>query len=201
MLGRLGRAVLLVPILLGATSWIAEAQVMDPPVIVEAFERARGQRNVDNALAYFADDAVVRLVERGTVSFTGKTEIRRFLQNVGVRTPPVLTSNRHVVGNTVTWNERDQGQLLSSIDLTVEAVVQDGKIKSLVYRVATPPAAESRTVEGPARLPAVFALAGVVLLGALLLLAASIGPRRRAPGSTLHGKLMTSLGEWRPAQR
>ena len=201
MLMRLGRALLLVLLLLGARTWLIEAQVMDPPVIVEAFERARGQRNVDTALSYFADDAVVRLVERGTVTFNGKTEIRRFLQNVGIRTPPLVTSNRHVVGNTVTWNERDQGQLLSAVDLAVEAVVQDGKIKSLVYRVAAPPVAESRTVDGPARLPAAFALAGVVALGAVLLLAASLGPRRGAPGSTLHGKLMSGLGAWRPAQR
>ncbi|HEY3058562.1 MAG TPA: nuclear transport factor 2 family protein [Chloroflexota bacterium] len=200
MLVRLGCALLLALLVLDAGSWVAAAQVTDPPIIVEAFERARGQRNVDTALAYFADDAVVRLIERGTVSFNGKAEIRRYLQSVGIRTPPLVTSNRHVVGNMVTWNERDQGQLLTAIDLTVEAVVQDGKIKSLVYRVATPPALDTRPVEGPTRLPALFALAGVVVLGTLLLLAASLGPRRRAPGSTLHGKLMSSLGDWHPAQ-
>src|SRR4051794_25281208 len=95
-------------VLLGPGASLAAAQVMDPPVIIEAFERARNQRNVDTALSYFADDAVVRLVERGTVSFNGKSEIRRFLQNIGTRTPPMVPSNRHVVGNTVTWNERDQ---------------------------------------------------------------------------------------------
>src|SRR3954468_12097961 len=131
-------SMLLVLLLLGGGARVAAAQVMDPPVIIEAFERARNQRNVDAALAYFADDAVVRLVERGTVTFNGKSEIRRFLQNIGTRTAPMLTSNRHVVGNTVSWNERDQGQLQSTIDLSVEAFVQEGKIKSLVYRAAAP---------------------------------------------------------------
>jgi len=184
-------------------AWVTSAvaaQVIDPPVIVDSFERARNQKNVDAALAYFADDAVVRLVERGTVTFTGRTEIRRFLQNVGVRSPAVVTSNRHVVGNTVTWTERDQGQLMTAIDLTVEAFVQDGKIKSLVYRVAAPAAADARAADGPARLPAVFALGAVAALGLLLLGVASLAPRRRASSSTLHGKLVSALGEWGSAQ-
>jgi hypothetical protein len=176
------------------------AQVMDPPVIIDSFERARNQKNVDAALAYFADDAVVRLVERGTVTFNGRTEIRRFLQNIGVRNPPTMTSNRHVVGNTVTWNERDQGQLMNAIDLSVEAFVQDGKIKSLVYRVAAPAATDVRTADAPARLPAVFALGALAALGLLLLALASLGPRRRASSSTLHGKLVSALGEWGSAQ-
>jgi hypothetical protein len=194
------RAGLLALVLLASATRLASAQVMDPPVIVEAFERARNQRNVDAALAYFSDDAVVRLVERGTVSFNGKSEIRRFLQNIGTRTPPLLTSNRHVVGNTVTWNEREQGQLQSTIDLSVEAFVQEGKIKSLVYRAATPAAAPTRA-EGPALVPAVFALGAVAGLGLILLGIASLAPRRRPSPSTLHGKLMSGLGEWGSAQR
>lgn len=196
----MARALFLALLLLAGGTRLASAQVMDPPVIVEAFERARNQRNVDAALAYFADDAVVRLVERGTVSFNGKSEIRRFLQNIGTRTPPLLTSNRHVVGNTVTWNERDQGQLQSTIDLSVEAFVQEGKIKSLVYRAAAPAVAPTRP-EGPALLPAVFAFGAVAGLGLILLGIASLAPRRRPTPSTLHGKLLSGLGEWGSAQR
>lgn len=190
------RALPVVVLLLGAFTAQAMAQVNDPPGVVDAYERARSMRNVDAALAVFADDAVVRLVDRGTVSFTGKTDIRRFLQDVGVRNVPLLISSRHVVGTTVTWTERDQFQAQTAVDLSAEAVVQDGKIKSLLYRVGTAVTAEGRPAEAPARLPAAMALAVVVGLGVVLLAAASLGSRRRPSGSKLRGKLMTSLGEF-----
>ena len=96
----------------------------------------------------------------------------------------------------MTWTERDQFQAQTAVDLSAEAVVQDGKIKSLLYRVGTAVTAEGRPAEAPARLPAAMALAVVVSLGVVLLAAASLGSRRRPSGSKLRGKLMTSLGEF-----
>jgi hypothetical protein len=193
---RVLRALPLAALLVGLLAAQATAQVNNPPAVIDAFERARTARNVDAALDQFADDAVVRLIERGTVSFSGKTDVRRFLQEVAVRNVPLLTSNRHVVGNTVTWNEREQFRSQSTVDLSVEAVVQDGKIKSLVYRVGSTFTADGRTVEAPARLPAVLALGAVAFLGLVLLAIASLAPRRRPSGSTLRGKLLTSLAEF-----
>jgi hypothetical protein len=178
----------------------ALAQVLDPPVIVDSFERARNQRDVDAALAFFADNAVVRVEERNAMSFTGKAEIRRFVQTMGVRPPPQVTSNRHVVGNTVSWSERAQGQggqQQPPMDLKVEAIVQEGKIISLVYRVALPPPPASPQAESAARMPAVFAPLALLVVGGGLLLAASHTPRRGAT-SALHGRLIAALAQQHP---
>jgi len=183
--------VLLAALFVGPTGIFA--QVMDPPVIVDSYERARNQRDFDAALNYFADNAVVRLEERSGTSFTGKADIRRFLQSIQ-REPPQITSNRHVVGNTVTWKERVRGQAQTSVDLSVEAVVQEGKIVSLLYRIAPPaqpPAAPQ--ADAPARVPAAAVATALVLLGGALLVAASLGSRRAASNSTLRGKLLTGL--------
>ncbi len=192
----------------------ASAQVMDPPVVVDSFERARSQGKVDLALGYFADDATVTLPVRrsinvsgrtlpsqapGAPTFTGKNEIRRFLDTFMAGPQPLITTNRHVVGNTVTWNERDQGQ--RPIDVTVQAVVQDGKIKSLTYSPAIITPASPPAAQATARLGAPIATAGLALLALSLLAVASLAPRRHPSASTLRGKLVTSLGQWRVAAK
>ena len=58
-------------------------------------------------------------------------QIRQIMLVLMLRGGPVMTSNRQVAGNVVTWAEHDQ-----DLDLNVEAVVKDGKIQSLVYRDA-----------------------------------------------------------------
>jgi hypothetical protein len=168
------------------------AQVLDPPVIVDSFFRARDRGDIDRALSTFADNAVVRLEERQAVAFTGKAEIRKFLMSIG-REPPQVTSNRHVVGNTVTWSERTRGQQQTSIDLSVEAVVQEGKIISMMYRVALPQPPAAPQVDGPTRMPAALAPLGLLVLGGGLLLVASLLPPRRASPSALRGKLIAAL--------
>ncbi len=186
--------------LLLAVPTLAVAQVNDPPVIVDAFERARAEGKIDLALSYFADDATVFVQDRGVPGLIGKADIRRFLQQT-TRTPPLITSSRHVVGNTITWTERHQGQPPRALDLQVEAIVQDGKIKSLTYALATQAAQPSTSADGPARLPASYALAALSVLSAGLLVAAFALPRRRASVSTLHGKLLSGLREARAASR
>jgi hypothetical protein len=71
---------------------------------------------------------------------------------------------RQVDANTVTWSERIQGQLLSTTEMTFQ-VVEDGKIRSLVYR-------SGRRVPGPGGLAGTTSpesagavLAALVLLG------------------------------------
>jgi hypothetical protein len=188
----------LLSVLLLGMHGVGLAQVNDPPVIVDAFERALSQGKIDIALAYFADDAVVLLRDSGSGPLVGKNDIRRFLQRYGGnRAPAVITSNRQVVGNTISWTEKQQGQMLSPVEMFVEAVVQDGKIKKLSYSLAPPPAAPTVSADVPARLPASLALGGVVLLATSLLAVASLGPRRQASASALHGKLVAELSNWR----
>jgi hypothetical protein len=181
----------------------ALAQVSDPPVVIDAYERARDAQNLDAALAQFADDAVVIVEGRTPQSFNGKGEIRAFLQAEIAQPTARLTSSRHVVGYTVTWTERQQAPRLVMPELWVEAVVRDGKIKSMVYRLNAPlsRAAEAPAPPVPAPLLVAAALAAVGLLaaGVHVLLA---GARRPVePPSRLRGHLLADLDQWQLARR
>jgi hypothetical protein len=46
----------------------------------------------------------------------------------------MLPSFRQVDGNSIIWIEHTKSQVLNANDLTVQAVVQNGKIQSLVHR-------------------------------------------------------------------
>src|SRR5260370_33661072 len=88
----------------GVVACMARAQAgSDPAAIITAYEMARNRRDLDAALAYFADDATIS--QRST-TFTGKDEIRKFLDGVSTRSRFVVISDRHTNGNRVTWSER-----------------------------------------------------------------------------------------------
>jgi len=190
-------------VLFGAPARPVAAQVSDPPVVIDAYERARDAHNVDAALAQFADDATITVEGGMPQAFAGRDQIRRFLAVVVSHSAPRLTSSRHVVGNTVTWTERDQGQLLAMLDLSVEAVVRDGKIHSIVYRLGPPPppppsSAATSVVPTP--------LLGAAFVGAVSLLAIGLrmvlaGSRPTRPPSRLRGHLLAELDHWQGARR
>jgi hypothetical protein len=125
-----------------------------PPRVADSFSRAREQGDLERALGLLAEDAVVRF-ERGRPQVVeGKSEIRDFLVALDATSPPVVTATpRHAAEYTVTWSERD-GQDPPR-ELTAEAVVQSGKITSLVYRAGTlvPTEAPSAASVTPRRLP------------------------------------------------
>jgi hypothetical protein len=207
----------------GVIASMAKAQAgVDPAAVITGYEMARNRRDLDGALAYFADDASI--VQR-TTSFTGKDEIRKFLDASSTRSRFVVVSDRHTSGNRVTWNERTggpggpgpntpgQGQntglngtlannaASSAFVVSVEAVVQDGKIRSLAYQATNAPLRTDPSLDGRAQLPASVGLAAViaVLLGMLMI--ASSGVRRGAMGaSTLRGRLMHDLRGWSAAR-
>src|ERR1700716_4559206 len=83
---------------------MAKAQAgADPAAVISAYEMARNRRDIDTALAYFADDATIN--QRST-TFAGKDEIRKFLDGISARSRFVVVSDRRVSGNHVTWTER-----------------------------------------------------------------------------------------------
>lgn len=176
----------------------AAAQVNDPPIIVDAFERARTGQDVDAAMGLFADDATVTVQDQQTqqlTAFTGKDQIRGFLAVQVARSVPQVTSSRHVVGNTVTWTERD------AADLVVEAVVLDGKIRSIAYRPATlSPSHMAGGIPVPLLAASVVATTCLLAIGLRTLLA-----RRSAlllrPASRRRGQLLRELDVWRVARR
>ena len=180
----------------------AHAQGAHPSAVIARYEDAWGSRNIDAALAEFADDAVITLHDARTRTLSGSHRIREFLQSAGLGSPPALTTARQVDGTTVTWSERTEanGQVLSSADLTVEAIVEDGKIRSLVYRPGTllPGARSAATEMTPES--AATTLAALALFGLGLLSLATARPRMRS-GSNLRGRLVRHLRAWRPAVR
>lgn len=92
----------------GLISSIVRAQPgADPVAVVTAYEMARNRQDVEGALAYFADNAMV--TQRNT-TFSGKDEIRNYLSSVVTRARFIAVSDRHASGNIVTWTERSSNQ-------------------------------------------------------------------------------------------
>jgi SnoaL-like protein len=205
----------------GVVASMARAQANgDPAATVTAYEMARNRRDVDAALSYFADNAVI--TQRNT-TFSGHDEIRKFLDQASSRSRFIVVSDRKVNGTHVSWIERSGGagtepqgrppQGLNSGALTanspataftvnVEAVVQDGKIQSMAYLFGTQAARPDPALEGRAQLPAGFGLAAVVAVLLTVLMVASTGVRRpgRVP-SSLNGRMMHDLQGWAEARQ
>jgi hypothetical protein len=202
----------------GVVATMATAQAgPDPAAIVTAYEMARNQRDVDTALSYFADDAVVN--QRST-TFSGKVEIRRFLEGISTRSRFVVVTERHTSGGRVTWTERSGGQgggpgqgipgqalngplaTPQAFQVNVEAIVQDGKIRSLSYLPTAQPLRTDASLDGRAQLPAPVGLAAVVAVLLSVVMVASTGLRRTAqPASSLQGRLIQDLQGWSAARQ
>src|ERR1700730_1153164 len=88
----------------GVVATLARPQAgSDRAAVITAYEMARNRRDLDAALTYFADDATIT---QRTTTFSGKDEIRKFLDGVSTRSRFVVISDRHTNGNHVTWTER-----------------------------------------------------------------------------------------------
>jgi ketosteroid isomerase-like protein len=115
----------------------------DPLAVVQAFDAACEANDVDRVMEFFADDAVVTLLpplppDPGI--YSGKQQIRASQEQLLQQFRAVIR-NRAVAGDRVTWEAtvwsdffRRMG--LASIEDTVEAVVQDGKITSFTVTIA-----------------------------------------------------------------
>ena len=199
----------------GVIGSMARAQPSsDPAAIITAYEMARNKHDVDTALSFFADDAVIS--QRST-NYSGKDEIRKFLDAVAARGRYIVVSDRQVSGTHVMWTERSGGSstdqprppqaygggLMSptAFSVTVEAVVQDGKIQSLSYMFGGQSTRTDPTLEGRAQLPASFGMALVLAVMLPVLLIASTGIQRGArASSTLRGRLLQDLRGWSAAR-
>ena len=210
----------------GVVGSMARAQSStDPLAVITAYEMARNRRDVDGAVAYFSDNAVI--TQRNT-TFSGKDEIRKFLESVSTRSRFVVVSDRRVSGNHVTWTERtgsasteqqqsqsrppglnfSQGStsqaaaLQNGLSVTVEAVVQDGKIQAVSYVFGGQAQRSDPAIEGRAQLPAAYGLGAVLVILSGLLMVASLGIRRGARvASSLQGRLIPGLQGWSAARQ
>ncbi|HEY0582844.1 MAG TPA: nuclear transport factor 2 family protein, partial [Chloroflexota bacterium] len=175
------------------------------------------RRDVDAALSYFADDASVSV--RNTL-YSGKDEIRKYLDGPISRSRFVVVSDRRVSGSHVTWTERSGNQnaaqpqaqgpntpasgggVNANAAVNVEAMVQEGKIRSLTYLVGNQLSRVDPSLEGRAQLPASVGLAAVLAVVLGVVLFASVGLRRGSSGaSTLRGRLMQDLKGWTAARQ
>jgi hypothetical protein len=200
MVFRLGFYVVLIlaGLVLGAGVVGAQAQLAEPAAIVTGYEMARNRGDIDAALTFFADDATI--TQRNT-TYSGKDEIRRYLEAINGRGRLVVVSNRRVSGIQLTWVERPAGQNVNGFETSVAAIVQDGKIKAIVYNGAIAPARTEASTDGRSPLPALLGLASVILVLSAAILAISTGlPNSRTPQSTLRGRLHRDLQVWRSAR-
>jgi hypothetical protein len=196
---------------------LATAQATsDPVAVITAYETARNQRDLDLALSYFADDAT--LTQRNT-TFAGRDDIRRFLEGFSNRARFNTISDRQVSGNRVVWTERvsgpgtespsrppgglyGAGSNLNGFSFGVEAIVQDGKIRSITYLPANQAPRLDLSVDGRAQLPASVGLMAVLIVLGVIMLIASLGLRRSATAaSTLQGRLLQDLQGWSAARQ
>jgi inactivated superfamily I helicase len=174
----------------------ASAQGVNPSAVVDSYERAWTRQDIDSALDHFAANAVITLQDTRTRALTSRQQIREFLETDAPVTPAVLTAVPRVEGGSLLWSERTAGEVLNSPDLTIRAVVQNGKIESLEYRrgrliTDTGPAAAGLTVEAAA-----MALGGVLLFALGLLSLATSHPHVTID-SKLRGSLLRDLRGWR----
>lgn len=107
--------------------------VMGPAEVMDAYTEAINNHDVEAALALVADDAVY---ERPAGTFTGKEEIRGFIEDLIARDVQVeLVGERTVDGERVTWQSHvtikdpanPDGPLLDIMNNS-ESIVRDGKI-------------------------------------------------------------------------
>jgi hypothetical protein len=121
-----------------------------------------------------------------------------------------------VSGERVSWTERSGGQgpqqapnglatgaaNPNAFIVSVEAVVQDGKIRSVAYMAGSQVARPDPALDGRAQLPATVGLGAVAAVLMAFVLVASMTIRRSAASnSTLRGRLMQDLRGWSAARQ
>jgi hypothetical protein len=178
----------------------ASAQGVSPAAVLDNYERALGRRDIDGALSQLAEGAVITVHDPRTRILTSRAQVREFLQRASLDAPPVPTSDRQVDGATVTWGERTQGAGVATNELTVQAVVENGKIQSLVYRPGRLVQAHGNAAAGTTLESAGMSLGAVVLLG-FGLLSLATARRQFHAGSNLRGRLVRELHQWRVRPR
>jgi limonene-1,2-epoxide hydrolase len=106
------------------------AQETDPEAVVTAYYEAVNASDVEGALSYFADDAVINIVPFGT--HTGKEEIRAYLEGAVALNATLEPENLQVDGDTLTltvwYSDDDLRGLGLKLEGITEVTFKDGKI-------------------------------------------------------------------------
>lgn len=154
------------------------AQETDPMSVVNAWHDALNGYDIDAALSYLADDAVITIVpplDGGSGVYAGKEEIRSLYEGFVAANFACSLSDCQVEGETVTCIDTytDDGLKAMGVDLLEgewAATLREGKIQSYTYTISEaslakfPPPPESLAETGGGALPS-YAL--VITLGSL----------------------------------
>lgn len=120
------------------------AQQTDPVSIANAWITAIGVYDFDAAVALLDDDSylVLSIAPSGkATTYAGKDEIGGALRSYAIDNVRVdLVSPPQLVNGTVTWVERQTSDSLrqlrvASVDVTADAIIENGKIRSIVYEL------------------------------------------------------------------
>lgn len=119
-------------LLLFALTGTALAQAPDPLTVMEAYDLALEAKDIEGALALFADDAVLT-TRQGR--FVGKEEIRTWLERLVTQNERIEVFGRQAAGDTVTWQNKffraDLPALTGApLEANAEATIIAGKIKT-----------------------------------------------------------------------
>jgi hypothetical protein len=108
----------------------------DPITVIQDFDAAWNAHDLDRALSFFTDDAVVRLVPAppGEGEYAGKAQIREWAQ--GLMTGfQVASSDHQLSGDRITWRFRVSSDAFRSMGIdpvegTSEATLQGDRLRS-----------------------------------------------------------------------
>ncbi|MBL7183256.1 MAG: nuclear transport factor 2 family protein [Anaerolineae bacterium] len=168
------------------------AQETDPAAVVLAGADSLNAGDVD--MAFFADDAVVNILLPGAPeTYTGKEEIRAWLEGLVAQNFQIEIEILEVEGDTVTarsktWSDPLREMGVAPLVSTAVYIVQDGKLTSLTYTpteesVAKLQAAMAALPVTGGAAPSSYSYALVMALGGLAVLS-GLGlalRRRRSP--------------------
>lgn len=145
------------------------AQETDPLSVVNGWHDALNAYDIDAALSYFADDAVITFVPplEGSGVYSGKDEIRALYEGFVAANFDCTLTDCQVDGETVTcintYTDDDlQAMGVDFIEGEWVGIVREGKIQSYTYNISE---------ESLAKFPAMPETGGLALSGVALLMA------------------------------
>jgi hypothetical protein len=157
------------------------AQEPDPVSTINAWVEALNAGDIDSALSYLADDAVVQIVPAapGTSGiFTGKGEVRGWYETIVGQHGVTALSDCQVDGETVTCVNNYAEDSFRSLDIDFVvgewvAVVREGKLQSYTFTMSDESLAALMAAMTPPVMPetggsAYPTSAVVAILGALI---------------------------------
>jgi hypothetical protein len=170
---------------------------IDARDVVDAYVMARKSGDADALTRVFADDAVI--VDRLGQAHSGTDELRRQLQISSSRGRALGVSERHQNGDHVFWLE-PAATPDSNLVMNVEAVVERGRIRLLVYR-GSEAALPGQPQLARNQLPALLGLALPLLLVSVTLAGMSLLTRPVAVATRPRPALLADLRRWTQTRR